>query len=183
MHFYSSQLAYQKCQNQWIEEILDNFNEFPLCQTLKLNNQCGEQCYKLLLALILEQLSYWCVRVLLEEVNHLTQCVLLNEILLSVAGNCSSAADGRAIAIDAAVYVPYVFWDIDTFDIIFDDPVVSRGNGTNQHVGLVTLSSEHVSQVGLMTRPRILVQFWVLRHHIREGERGITTWHCVNRRG
>lgn len=157
---------------------LDGFLLAVPCQAVKVNKQYR----KLLLAMILEQLSDWCVGVLLEEANHFTQRALLNEVLLSVEGECSSTANWRAIAISAAVSIPHVFWDIDTFDIILDDPVVSRGNGTDQHVGLVTLSAEHLRQRGLMIGPRFLVQFWVLRHYVCEGERSITAQHWVDKR-
>lgn len=78
--------------------------------------------------------------------------------------------------IDAAVSVPDVLWDVHPFDIVFDDPVVRRRDGTNQHISLMTVCIKQGGQFRLMFVPSVLVQRWVLRHHIGQGKGGIATW-------
>lgn len=78
--------------------------------------------------------------------------------------------------IDAAVSVPDVLWDIDPFDIVLNDPVVRGRNGSNQHISLMTVGTEQAGQFRFVFVPSVLIQRWVLRHHIGQGKGGITTW-------
>ncbi len=81
-----------------------------------------------------------------------------------------------AILIDEAVSVPDVLRDIDPFDIVLGDSVVRGRNGSNQHISLMAVGIEQAGQFRLVFVPSVLIQCWVLRHHIGQGKGGITTW-------
>lgn len=78
--------------------------------------------------------------------------------------------------IDAAVSVPDVLWDVDSFDTVLDDPIVRGRNCTNQYISLMTVGIEQAGEFRLVFVPSVLIQRWVLRHHIGQGKGGITTW-------
>lgn len=125
-------------------------------------------------AVVVKQLPHWLIRELLEKLCQFIQSQCLHPVLLCVPGCGSTALNGSVIVVHTAVGVPQVVWDVDPLHVVFDNPVVCRGDGTNQHIGLGALLLEQLSELGLMDPPGVLVQFWVLRNHIGQGESGVT---------
>lgn len=81
----------------------------------------------------------------------------MHPVGLSVPRCGSTTLNGSAVVVHTAVGVPQVVWDVDTLHVVFDNPVVCRGNGTNQHKSLRALVLEKVSELGLMDPPSVLV--------------------------
>lgn len=115
---------------------------------------------------------------LLQEFSQFIQRELLHPVVLCVPRRGGTTLNGSAIVVHTAVGVPQVVWDVDTLHIVFDNPVVRRGNGTNQHKGLRALVPEKVSELGLVDPPGVLVQLGVLRNHVGQGESGIAARDC-----
>lgn len=108
-------------------------------------------------AVVIKQLPYWLIRELLEEFSQFIQGELFHPVVLSVPGFASPALNGSAIVVHAAVGVPQVVRDVDAPHVVFDNPVVRRGNRTNQHKSLGALGLEEFSELGLVDPPSILV--------------------------
>lgn len=129
-------------------------------------------------AIVVKQLPYWLIGELLHEFSKFIQRELLHPVVLRVPRCGSTTLNGSAIVVHTAVGIPKVVWDVDTFHIVFDNPVVCRGNGTNQHKSLRALVPEKVGELGLVDPPGVLVQSGVLRNHIGQGESGIAARDC-----
>lgn len=98
-------------------------------------------------AVVVKQLPHWIIGVLLQELSQFFQSEFLHPVLLCVPGSGSSALYGRVIVVHAAVGVPHKVWDVDPLHVVFDDPVVCRGNGSNQHEGLGALGQEEICEL------------------------------------
>ena len=83
----------------------------------------------------MKQLPYWLIGELLKELVQLVQSVPLHPVALRVPGGGTTALDGFAVVVHAAVRVPQVVWDVDKVHVVLDDPVVGGGHGAHQHVG------------------------------------------------
>lgn len=124
-------------------------------------------------AVVVKQLPHWLISELLQEFSQLIQGELLHPVVLGVPRGSGATLNGPAVVVHAAVGVPQVVWDVDTLHVVFDNPVVRRGNGTNQHERFRALGPEEVCELRLVDPPGVLVQLGVLRNHVGQGERGV----------
>lgn len=124
-------------------------------------------------AVVVKQLPHWLISELLQEFSQLVQGELLHPVVLGVPRGPRAALDWPVVVVHAAVGVPQVVWDVDALHVVFDNPVVQRGNGTNQHKRFRALGPEEVRELRLVDPPGILVQLGVLRNHVGQGERGV----------
>lgn len=115
---------------------------------------------------VVKQLPYWLVRELLQKFSQFHQREGLHLVFFCVPGCGSSTLNGHVIVVNTAVGVPHVVWDVDTLHVVFDDPVVCRGNCSHQHIGFRALASEKIRKLGFMDPPGILIHFGVLRNHV-----------------
>lgn len=129
-------------------------------------------------AAVVKQLPCWLIGELLQKMSQLIQSDLLYQVGLCVPRRGSTTLYRPLIVVHTAVGIPHVVRDVDTLHIVFDNPVVCRGDGTNKHIGLSALVFEKSSELGLVVLPGILIQLGVLRNHIGQGESGIAAGHC-----
>lgn len=71
----------------------------------------------------MKQLLYWFVGELLQELSQLIQRKLLYPVNLSVSRCSITTLSGLAVVVHAAVSVPHVIRNVDTPNIVFDNPV------------------------------------------------------------
>lgn len=118
------------------------------------------------------------VRELLEEFAQFINREPFHPVVLCVPGSGSTAQDGSVVVVYAAVGIPQVVRDVDSLDIVLDNPVVCRWDGTDQNISLRAPVPEKVGELGLVDPPGVLVQFGVLWNHVGQGEGGIAARDC-----
>lgn len=129
-------------------------------------------------AVVVEQRPHRPLGELLQQLAQLVQRQLLDPVLLGVPGCTSTAQNGPAVVVHAAVSVPDVVRDVDPAHVVLDDPAVLGRDRADQDEGLGAPGPEKFRPVGLVDPPSVLVEFGVLRNHVGQGERGVAARNC-----
>lgn len=145
--------------------------EFPLLLFPSTHEHLGS-------AVVVKQRPHRLVGELLQQLSQLVQGKLLDPVLLGVPGGSSTARNGPAVVVHAAISVPDVVRDVDAAHVVLDDPAVRGRDRAHQDERSGAPLPEKFRHIGLVDPPSVLVEFGVLRNHVCQGESGVATWNC-----